>query len=90
MLGGHPEHDLAAGGVGRDVGVAAFRAEVAAREFQPLVVAGLLDRDRAFDGDVLVGRPFVLRAPAEPARRAMAAAFWVPSPVITFAVPPGS
>jgi hypothetical protein len=38
VLGAHPEHDLATGGVGRDVGVAAFGAEVAAREFQPLVV----------------------------------------------------
>src|SRR5579872_315499 len=66
VLGAHPEHHLAAGGVGRDVGVAAFGAEVAPGEIQPLVVAGLLRRDRPLDGDVLVGRALVLSAQAEP------------------------
>src|ERR1700733_6535011 len=70
VLGRHPEHDHAVGGVRRDVGVAAFEAQVAAREFQSLVGADLLDRHRALDGDVSVGRALVLRAQAEPARRA--------------------
>src|SRR5690348_17919852 len=69
-LGGHPDEDVVvAARVGRDEGVAALGAQVAAGQFEPLGRVALLDHGRALDGDVLVGRPLVLGAQAEPTGR---------------------
>jgi DNA polymerase IV len=69
VLGCHPDHDLGAAGVGRDVGVATLGSQVPAGQLEPFGVGGVLDDDRALDRDVLVGRPLVLGAQADPARR---------------------
>jgi hypothetical protein len=62
-LGGHPDEDVVgAAGVGRDEGVAALGAQIAAGQFEPLGCVALLDDGRALDGDVLAGRPLVLSA----------------------------
>ena len=69
VLGCHPDHDLGATGVGGQVGVAALDPEVPAGQFEPFGVGGVCHDGRALDRDVLVGRPLVLGAQAEPARR---------------------
>ena len=68
-LRGHPDHDLVRVRVGGDEGVAARGAQVAAGQFEPLGVGGVLDHGRPFHRDVLVGRLLVLGAQAEPAGR---------------------
>src|SRR5580693_131751 len=69
VLRRHPDHDLAAARVGGQEGVAALGAQVPAGELEPLGVGGVLARGRALDRDVLVGRPLILGAQAEPACR---------------------
>ncbi len=69
VLGRHPDHDLGATGVGGHIGVAALDPEVPAGQFEPFGVGGVCHDGRALDRDVLVGRPLVLGAQAEPARR---------------------
>src|SRR6185437_8334994 len=69
-LGGHRDEDVVgAARVGRDEGVAALAAQVAAGQFEPFTRVALLDHGRALNGDVLVGRPLVLGAQAEPPGR---------------------